>query len=130
MCAVIVRYHPTQVGTPAPPFGTKHNKGKQPAFREKIQMESAAMGNGIQEGEVIRILNPYLIVTFPLRLVKLFIHFNCIFIHLRVLRILRLCPAQARLNPAYRTRGTEPPETLRVVRLDPRSDSLTAPLRL
>lgn len=88
------------------------------------------MGNGIQEGEVIRILNPYLIVTFPLRIVKLFIHFNCIFIHLRVLRILRLCPAQARLNPAYRTRGTEPPETLRVVRLDPRSDSLTAPLRL
>ena len=59
-----------------------------------------------------------------------FIHFSCIFIQIRVLRILRLCPAQARLNPAYRTRGTEPPETLRVVRLDPRSDSLTAPLRL
>ncbi len=45
------------------------------------------MGNGIQEGEVIRILNPYLIVTFPLRIVKLFIHFNCIFIQIRLRRI-------------------------------------------
>ncbi|GAB5119272.1 hypothetical protein ECPV1028_32330 [Escherichia coli] len=45
---MIVRYHPTQVGTPAPPFGTKHNKGKQPAFREDIQWERAPpMGNGI-----------------------------------------------------------------------------------
>ena len=47
------------------------------------------MGNGIQEGEVIRILNPYLIVTFPLRIVKLFIHFNCIFIQFYLQRISR-----------------------------------------
>lgn len=47
------------------------------------------MGNGIQEGEVIRILNPYLIVTFPLRIVKLFIHPHCIFIQIRLLRISR-----------------------------------------
>lgn len=45
------------------------------------------MGSGIQEGEVIRIVNPYLIVTLPLRIVKLFIHFNCIFIQIHLLRI-------------------------------------------
>lgn len=49
------------------------------------------MGNGIQEGEVIRILNPYLIVTFPLRIVKLFIHSYCIFIHFPLLRISLQC---------------------------------------
>jgi hypothetical protein len=53
------------------------------------------MGNGIQEGEVIRILNPYLIVTFPLRIVNLFIHFNCIFIHSRLQRISLQCLRQA-----------------------------------
>lgn len=47
------------------------------------------MGSGIQEGEVIRIVNPYLIVTLPLRIVKLFIHFNCIFIQIHLLRISR-----------------------------------------
>jgi len=45
------------------------------------------MGNGIQEGEVIRILNPYLIVTFSLRTVKPFIHFDCIFIQFHWRRV-------------------------------------------
>jgi hypothetical protein len=73
---------------PAHSFGTKQKEEERTnTFKKSIQRE-CRYGKRHSGGEVIRILNPYLIVTFPLRIVKLFIHFNCIFIQFYLQRFL------------------------------------------
>lgn len=140
----VCRHCPTKTEAPAPPLDLNTTKENNQLSEKTFRRRERRLWNGILRECVLtykgekRDSNIYSFPYFLFYSISVtksissrhFIHLFCIFIHFRVLRILRLSHAPARLNPAYRTQGTEPLVTLRVVRLDPHSDSLTAPLRL